>query len=288
MGMQFGLKQQLILKTKAKIAGFIAFACLVAAGANADHHDGTMELTLEAIMVGEHRSPENIARNSSRRPIETLAFFGLEPDMTLIEIGPSGAWYTEILAPYLRDHGRYYGAHFSPNSSNVFQRRNLENFEAKLSANPELYGKAVIRSLHPPQETAIGPAEGADMALTFRNVHNWMARGLEQEFFDAFYANLKPGGILGVVEHRAPDSADRQFMIETGYVSEAHVKNIAKNAGFEFVAASEVNANSKDTKDHPEGVWTLPPNYRMGDTDRDKYSTIGESDRMALKFRKPD
>jgi predicted methyltransferase len=285
---QFKQIRRIILKPSAKILVFVVFASLAGSLASADHHGGAMELTLDAILVGDHRSPENIARNSSRKPIETLAFFGLEPNMTLIEIGPSGAWYTEILAPYLRDHGRYYGAHFSPNSTNTFQRRNLENFEAKLATNPELYGKAIIRSLHPPQETAIGPAEGADMALTFRNVHNWMARGLDQEFFDAFYANLKPGGILGVVEHRAPDSADRQFMIDSGYVSETHVKNIAINAGFEFIASSEINANSKDTKDHPEGVWTLPPSYRMGDVDRAKYAEIGESDRMALKFRKPD
>jgi predicted methyltransferase len=243
--------------------------------------------TLSQILIGDHRSPENIARNASRNPIETLEFFGLKPDMTLIEIGPSGAWYTEILAPYMRDNGRYYGAHFSPNSENSFQRRNLENFEAKLKGDPSVYGRAIIRHLHPPHETAIGPAEGADIALTFRNVHNWMARGLETEFFKAFYENLKSGGILGLIEHRAPDAASRQHMIDTGYVSEAYVKQVANSAGFEFVASSEINANNRDTKDHPEGVWTLPPNFRMGETDRAKYAAIGESDRMTLKFRKP-
>ena len=252
----------------------------------AQHQPINIELTLEEIITGNHRSPENIARNNSRNPIETLEFFGLRPDMTLIEIGPSGAWYTEILAPYMRDHGRYYGAHFSPNSTNTFQRRNLENFEAKLSANPELYGRAIIRHLHPPHETVIGPEEGADVALTFRNVHNWMARGLEQEFFDAFYDNLKPGGILGVIEHRANDEASKQDMIDSGYVSEGYVKQLAETAGFEFIESSEINANEKDTKDHPEGVWTLPPNYRMGDIDKSTYAAIGESDRMTLKFRK--
>ena len=252
----------------------------------AQHQPVNIELTLEEIITGNHRSPENIARNNSRNPIETLEFFGLRPDMTLIEIGPSGAWYTEILAPYMRDHGRYYGAHFSPNSTNTFQRRNLENFEAKLSANPELYGRAIIRHLHPPHETVIGPEEGADVALTFRNVHNWMARGLEQEFFDAFYDNLKPGGILGVIEHRANDEASKQDMIDSGYVSEGYVKQLAETAGFEFIESSEINANEKDTKDHPEGVWTLPPNYRMGDIRKNTYAAIGESDRMTLKFRK--
>ncbi len=246
------------------------------------------ELSLQQILEGSHRSPQSIARNRSRHPIETLQFFGLTRNMTLIEIGPSGGWYTEILAPYMRDRGRYYGAHFSPNTTNSFQRKNLEAFEEKLTANPSMYGRALIRHLQPPTETAIGPEAGADIALTFRNVHNWMSRGLEQEFFSAFFENLKPGGILGVVEHRAPDTAARQEMIDTGYVSEAYVKQIAESAGFEFVASSEINANQKDTKDHPEGVWTLPPNFRAGEVNQDKYAAIGESDRMTLKFRKPE
>jgi len=254
---------------------------------SADDQGGTSILTIEEIMVGDHRSPANIARNEYRNPVETLEFFGLETDMTLIEIGPSGAWYTEILAPYMRDHGRYYGAHFSPNSGNEFQRRSVENFEEKMAANPELYGKAIIRHLLPPNERAIGPVEGADIVLTFRNVHNWMARNEDEAFFNTFFDSLKPGGILGVVEHRAPDSASRQEMIDSGYVSEAFVKEIAARAGFDFVASSEVNANLKDTKDYVEGVWTLPPSYRLGDTDREKYTVIGESDRMTLKFRKP-
>ncbi|MBM88477.1 MAG: methyltransferase [Gammaproteobacteria bacterium] len=243
---------------------------------------------MEELMVGDHRSAQNIARNKFRNPVETLNFFGLTPDMTLIEIGPSGAWYTEILAPYMRELGRYYGAHFSPNSDNEFQRRSLESFETKIGSNPDLYGKAVIRHLLPPNEVAIGPLEGADIALTFRNVHNWMARDEDEDFFNAFFAALKPGGILGVVEHRAPDSASRQEMIDSGYVSEAFVIGIATKAGFEFIGSSEVNANPKDTKDHPEGVWTLPPSFRMGDNNREKYSAIGESDRMTLKFRRPE
>ena len=245
------------------------------------------ELSLQQILEGPHRSTQSIARNRYRHPIETLQFFGLKRNMTLIEIGPSGGWYTEILAPYMRDHGRYYGAHFSPNTTNSFQRKNLEAFENKLTANPSMYGRALIRHLQPPTETAIGPEGGADIALTFRNVHNWMSRGLEREFFSAFFQNLKPGGILGVVEHRAPDTAAHQEMIDTGYVSEAYVKQIAGSAGFVFVASSEINANQKDTKDHPEGVWTLPPNFRAGEVDKDKYAAIGESDRMTLKFRKP-
>ena len=253
----------------------------------ADHH-GRDAVSIEQLMAGAHRSPENIARNEWRRPAQTLEFFGLEPDMTLIEIGPSGAWYTEILAPYMRDHGRYYGAHFSPNTDVAFQRRSLEAFEAKMAADPELYGKVTIRHLLPPNETAIGPEAGADMALTFRNVHNWMSQGLDDQFFEAFHGALKPGGILGVVEHRALPSTSKEDMIRSGYVTEAYVKEIAAAAGFEFVGSSEVNANPRDPTGHPEGVWTLPPSYRLGDTDRDRYAAIGESDRMTLKFRKPD
>ena len=253
---------------------------------HADQHEGA-QLTIEQIMVGDHRSAANIARNPWRHPVETLEFFGLEPAMTLIEVGPSGAWYTEILAPYMRDHGKYYGAHFSPNSPSAFQVRSLEAFEAKMTANPELYGRVTIRHLLPPHEMAIAPAESADMALTFRNVHNWIMAGLEFEYFEAFYAALKPGGILGVVEHRALSGSGMEVMRTSGYVTEDYVKEIAGAAGFEFVSSSQINANPNDPTGHPEGVWTLPPDFRLGDTDRARYTAIGESDRMTLKFRKP-
>jgi len=265
----------------------IAATGLPVSVASADSHDDARP-RLEGILVGDHRSTANIARNSSRHPVETLEFFGLQPDMTLIEIGPSGGWYTEILAPYMADRGRYYGAHFSPNSPAGYHRSTLERFEEKLRERPDVYGRATIRHLLPPGETVIGPAEGADMALTFRNVHNWIMAGLEHEYFEAFYAALKPGGILGVVEHRARPDADMAVMQTTGYVTEAYVKEIAAAAGFEFVASSEINANPRDSKDHPEGVWTLPPEFRLGQENRERYAAIGESDRMTLKFRKPE
>lgn len=266
-------------------------ACLTLLGGlpmvgHADQHDQTRSLL--AVSTGEHRSAANIARNDSRRPVQTLEFFGLEPNMTVIEIGPSGGWYTEILAPYLHAEGRYYGAHFSPNSPVGYHRPNLEAFEEKLRQYPELYGRVTIRHLAPPNETVIGPTEGADMALTFRNVHNWIMAGQEREHFAAFHAALKPGGVLGVVEHRAPEGASMESMRTTGYVTEAYVKQLAAEAGFEFVAASEINANPLDSKDYAEGVWTLPPTYQLGDQDRERYTRIGESDRMTLKFRKPE
>lgn len=245
------------------------------------------QFSLEELMVGDHRSEANIARNEFRNPVGTLEFFGLRPDMTVIEIHPSGGWYTEIIAPYLRDEGRFYAAHFSPNSTAGFQVRNLGAFEDKMVANPELYSHVTIRHLLPPNETAIAPPESADLAMTFRNVHNWIMAGLEHEFFEAFYAALKPGGILGVVEHRALPDAGMDVMETSGYVTEAYVKEIAAAAGFEFVESSEINANPKDPTVHPEGVWTLPPSYRLGDVDREMYTAIGESDRMTLKFVKP-
>lgn len=242
---------------------------------------------LADLAEGEHRSAANRARNSARHPVATLEFFGLQANMTVIEIGPSGGWYTEILAPYLHAQGHYFGAHFSPNSPVGYHRPSLESFEAKLREHPELYGRATIRHLLPPHETVIGPEGGADMALTFRNVHNWIMAGQEHAYFAAFYAALKPGGVLGVVEHRAAPGSGMEIMRTSGYVTEAYVKELAAAAGFEFVAAAEINANPLDTKDYPQGVWTLPPTYRLGEQDRQRYRRIGESDRMTLMFRKP-
>jgi predicted methyltransferase len=253
----------------------------------ADHHVEAEMMTLESVSRGDHRSEANVARNEWRHPVETLKFFGLESDTTIIEILPSTGWYAEIIAPYVRDHGKYYAAHFSPNASAGFMPRILGVFEEKITDRPDLYGRVTVRHLNPPHEVVIAPAESADMALTFRNVHNWILAEQEHEFFASFYAALKPGGILGVVEHRAKPGTSVQVMKDSGYVTEAYVKEVAAAAGFEFVESSEINANSRDTADHPEGVWTLPPNYRMGDTDRDKYTAIGESDRMTLKFTKP-
>ena len=253
----------------------------------ADHHGAATAKTLTQWAEGEHRSESNRDRNKSRNPVDTLEFFGLAADMTVIEILPSRGWYTEIMAPYLRDHGKYYAAHFSPNASASYMPPNLRNFEEKITDDPDLYGKITVRHLNPPNEVTIAPPESADMALTFRNVHNWIMAGQEHEYFATFYKALKPGGVLGVVEHRAKPDAGMDVMRTSGYVTEAYVKEVAAAAGFEFVGNSELNANSKDPTVHPEGVWTLPPNYRMGDADRGKYMAIGESDRMTLKFFKP-
>mgnify|MGYP000232884160 FL=1 len=245
--------------------------------------------TVEQAMNADHRSPNNIARNQYRHPADTLAFFGLKADMTVIEIWPGGGWYSEILAPVLKDHGQYYAAGFSliaertPDWRKNYQRK----FEEKLKQNPEVYGKTIITDLSIPERTEIAPAGTADLVLTFRNVHNWMKGEYAQDVFNSMYKALKPGGLLGVVEHRAKPNTSLEGMISSGYVTEAHVIKLAKTAGFKLEARSEINGNAKDSSQHPKGVWTLPPSLRLGDKDRAKYLAIGESDRMTLKFVKP-
>lgn len=254
-------------------------------GAQAQHPTYTMSLA--ELVDANHRRPADIARNDWRNPVETLEFFGLERDMTVIEILPATGWYADIIAPYVADQGKYYAAHFSPNATAAYMPRILRMWEEKVAADPALYGRITTRHLNPPHEVAIAPAESADLALTFRNVHNWIMAGQENEFFDSFYAALKPGGVLGVVEHRAPAGSGMEVMRTTGYVTEDYVKELAARAGFEFVDSAEINANPKDGTVYPQGVWTLPPTLRLGEQDKEKYLAIGESDRMTLKFRKP-
>lgn len=244
---------------------------------------------LDRLAIGPHRDRGNTERNAYRHPTETLGFFGIAPTLTVVEIWPSGGWYTEVLAPYLRESGKYYAAGFALTAKRTpeWRKQMQRRFEKKLSETPALYGRVVVTELSIPERAAMAPKNSADMVLTFRNVHNWMAGDYAQQMFDAMYAALKPGGVLGVVEHRAKPETSIERMIESGYVTEAHVKKLAKRAGFEFVASSEVNANPRDDADHPAGVWTLPPSLRLGDRDRQRYLAIGESDRMTLKFVKP-
>ena len=246
---------------------------------------------LQDVLAGEHRA-ESSARDEYRHPGETLAFFGIEPDMTVVEIWPGGGWYTEILAPYLRDEGVFYAAHFNPDSEIGYFKRSRENYGEKLAANPELYDQTKVSVFNPPEQYDIAPAGSADMVLTFRNAHNWYMRGGGEEkllaAFSAFYRALKPGGILGVVDHRLPEERSDKAQEESGYIKQSVVVNAAEKAGFVLAAESEVNANPQDTTKHEHGVWTLPPSLRGGDKDREKYTEIGESDRMTLKFVKPE
>lgn len=243
------------------------------------------------VLKGANRSPENVRRDTVRHPVETLAFFGLKPDMTVVEIWPGAGWYTEILAPTLREHGRLYAAHFNADSSSAYYRDSRAAFEAKLAAAPAVYDRVIVTTFNPPEHVDIAPPGSADLVLTFRNVHNWYMRGGGDarvvHAFETMYRALKPGGVLGVVDHRLPADRPIADQEDSGYLREDYVVAMAQRAGFVLAGRSPVNANPKDTADHPKGVWTLPPTLRLGDVDRDKYQAIGESDRMTLRFVKP-
>ncbi|HSI48523.1 MAG TPA: methyltransferase [Ideonella sp.] len=243
---------------------------------------------LKAVIAGPQRSAANRARDVYRHPFETLRFFGLKPGQTVIEISPGGGWYTEILAPYLRDHGHYYAAHNSATGGSEGARKGRARFEAKLAAEPAVYGHAKVGSM--PTEAGfsdIAPPGGADLVLTFRNVHNWIEAGNLDDTLRAFYTVLKPGGVLGVEEHRATPGTPLAKVIATGYVPVDFLTARARAAGFEPAGASEVNANAKDTHEHPNGVWSLPPTLQGGEVGKAEFLAIGESDRMTLKFVKP-
>jgi predicted methyltransferase len=239
-------------------------------------------------MEGQHRSDTNKARDQYRHPSETLEFFGIEDGMTVMEIWPGGGWYTEILAPAMRDHGTLIIATWDPQieSQPAYRYELPKKMEENFANHPEVYDQVTFEYFSPPGSPSLGDAESLDAIVTFRNTHGWIGSGLAQDVFNEFARVLKPGGILGVVQHRAGDGSDPKISAKKGYVSEAAVKELAANAGFEFVAGSEINANPRDTKDHSEGVWTLPPSYQLGDVDKEKYADIGESDRMTLRFRK--
>ena len=242
-----------------------------------------------AAMEGEHRSESNKARDQYRHPAETLEFFGIKADMTVMEIWPGGGWYTEILAPAMRDHGKLIVATWDPDvEGQPSYRYSLPKKMAETFARyPDVYSKVETEYFSPPESASLGEAGSVDAIVTFRNTHGWVSAGLAQDIFKEFARVLKPGGILGVVQHRAEEGTDPKVTAPNGYVSEDAVKKMAAEAGLEFVASSEINANPKDTRDHAQGVWTLPPSLTLGDQDREKYLAIGESDRMTLKFRKP-
>jgi predicted methyltransferase len=270
-------------------AALVTLGCTAAIGARAGDTgglDADARKALEQAVAAPHRSEANRARDPYRHPVETLGFFGVEPDDTVVEIWPGGGWYTEILAPYLAEKGKLIVAPAAGRQS--------EGLAKRLDADPAVFGK-VERANFPAVLGGTGVAPGtADAVLTFRNVHNWGAgynhpekKPYSEEAFAELFAMLKPGGVLGIVDHRLPEDADADREKTSGYIKVSTVRALAERAGFEFVGASEVNANPKDTADWPDGVWTLPPVLAKGDADREKYLAIGESDRMTLKFVKP-
>lgn len=243
------------------------------------------ELITEAV-AAEHRSAKNIARDVYRHPVETLSLFGIKPDMKVLEILPGLGWYTEILTPILKDKGELAVSSFGNKHPSDYLRGIHNKFEKKLNDNPDVYGKVKLTVFKDNGYLNGIANESQDMVVTFRNTHNWIRFGGIEDAYRSFHRVLKKGGVLGVVQHRADKGSDVKSSAEKGYVPETYLIRLVEDIGFELVKTSEVNANPKDTKDHPEGVWTLPPSYRLKDVDKEKYTAIGESDRMTLRFIK--
>jgi predicted methyltransferase len=248
---------------------------------------GPDEAALRTLVAGAQRAESNRARDVYRHPLEVLTFFGVAADSAVVEIlpGASGYW-TEILGPYLKTRGRYIAVNGDKDSTAPEVQKDNAGFAAKIAADPADYDKVEVAEFHPGLK-ALAPPGTADFVLTFRNIHNWMAAGTADQAFATFFKALKPGGVLGVEEHRAPTDQPQDPLAKNGYVRQDYAIALAEKAGFKFAGTSEVNANPKDTKDYPAGVWTLPPTYRLKDQDREKYAAIGESDRFVLKFVKP-
>jgi predicted methyltransferase len=241
---------------------------------------------LDQVLAGAWREPANKARDPYRHPKQTLEFFGLKPGMSLIEITPGGGWYAEILAPLLKDSGNYTAAITIPRKPEGEAAQDKSALAKKFASDAAQFGEAKALEFDP-KAPSFGAPGSADMLVTFRNVHNWVMADTAPLMFKAFFDVLKPGGVLGVTDHRAAPGADLEEIKQSGYLPEDFVIKLATDAGFQLAGKSEINANPKDTKDYEKGVWTLPPTLTLGDKDKDKYLAIGESDRMTLKFVKP-
>ena len=263
----------------------LGFALLTAACASSSSRQSTAE-GLTVILAGDQRPPEERARDVYRHPKETLLFFGIRPEMKVMEVWPEPGWYTEIIAPLLREKGMYYAAVIAADPGSKYITHRLEEYRAKLASRPDLYDRVAVVTFPSDGGDAVPPGT-LDMVLTFRNIHNWMARDNAAQAFATMYRALKPGGVLGVVEHRGRADVAQDPKAKSGYVNEDYAIKLIEAQGFRLVAKSEINDNPKDTKDYDQGVWTLPPTYRLGDKDREKYAAIGESDRFTLRFVKP-
>ncbi len=267
------------------VAAVIALALVPVACTEVTSRQTTAE-DLTAILAGDQRTSEERARDVYRHPKETLLFFGIRPEMSVLEVWPEPGWYTEIIAPLVREKGKYYAAVIPADPANKHITKRLDDYYAKLASRPELYDRVVVVSFPRDGGDAVPPGT-VDMVVTFRNIHNWMARDEAAQAFATMYRALKPGGVLGVVEHRGNPNLPQDPKAKSGYVNEDYAVKLIEAQGFRLVAKSEVNDNPKDTKDYEQGVWTLPPSYVLGAKDHDKYAAIGESDRFTLKFVKP-
>jgi len=273
--------------TNKKIHTFMLAAALaVTASCSTTSTRETTALALDKILAGSQRAGENSARDRYRHPKETLLFFGIRPEMRVLEVWPEPGWYTEIVAPLVRERGKYYAAVIAADPQSKYVTERLSDYQQKLASQPDVYGAVEVVTF-PSDGSDVVPPGSLDMIVTFRNIHNWMARGSAEQAFATLYKALKPGGVLGGVEHRGNPAVAQDPKAKSGYVNEDYAIRLIEGQGFRLVGESQINANPKDTKDYEQGVWTLPPTYRLGDKDRDKYAAIGESDRFTLKFIKP-
>ncbi|MBV8342121.1 MAG: class I SAM-dependent methyltransferase [Gammaproteobacteria bacterium] len=266
-------------------AAAMASAVLLAACTAGSSRQTTTD-ALSNILAGDWRAPGNSARDVYRHPKEPLLFFGIRPEMTVLEVWPEPGWYTEVIAPLVRAKGRYYAAVIAEDPGNKYITQRLADYRAKLAARPDVYDRVSVVSFPADGSDAVPPGS-VDMVLTFRNLHNWMGRDAAAQAFATMFRALKPGGVLGVVEHRGNPAVPQDPKAKSGYVNEDYAVRLIEAQGFRLGAKSQVNDNPKDTKDYEQGVWTLPPTYRLGAKDHDKYAAIGESDRFTLRFVKP-
>ena len=259
----------------------VLLAALIGLGAYAGEND-----SLKMAVKADHRSEDNKARDKYRKPHEVLSWFGVKPDMTVVEIYPGGGWYTEILGPYLKDQGQLIAAVYdrNPETQAKWMAGANQRYADNCLSKPEVYGNIKAVDLVLPDKTELAPEGSVDMILDFRNAHNWVKWG-EEAMVTSWFKALKKGGTVGLVDHRMDD--DKEYNPRNGYVHQKQMVELMEKHGFKFAGSSDLLRNTADTKDHPKGVWTLPPSLALGEQDRDKYLKIGESDRLTLKFVKP-
>jgi predicted methyltransferase len=289
--------RHLILESAARAPGFwdsgavetaltslLAATLLLAACASAPSTPAPVDPALTAALASPMRLPAAVARDPARHPALELTFFGLAQSETVVELWPGGGYWTDILGPYLAPHGHYYVALSAPGDAD--EDASVVRWRKRFTTQPERYGTIMQTTLGPGQFD-IAPPGSADLVLTFRNLHNWMDGGYASETLAACFRALKPGGILGIEEHRGRSDRPQDPKAKDGYVRQDYTIALAQQAGFVLIGSSEMLANARDTKDWVDGVWTLPPTLSQGDKDRDRYIAVGEADNFVLKFRKP-